>query len=197
MTDITCIPAGGPAAATAGAGGLPPLPDFQNTELWPLLLRWSNAATGAPKIAAAEHVEGALGRLMRDYAGAVLARVGTLPSQPNDGRGEPEREAFEAWVVEFDCGPNLDRTACFYDSFNVQRAWAAWLAGVAWRALTAAPAEPAAPADPVLVPRRFVPVGKSEPKCRDCADFGPICPNSGKPCGSVAPIGAAQKGRAD
>ncbi len=41
MTDITCIPAGGPAAATTGAGALPPLPDFQNTELWPLLLRWS------------------------------------------------------------------------------------------------------------------------------------------------------------
>ncbi len=25
-----------------------------------------------------------------------------------------------------------------------------------------------------------------EPKCRDCADFGPICPNSGKPCGGAA-----------
>lgn len=23
-------------------------------------------------------------------------------------------------------------------------------------------------------------------KCRDCADFGPICPNSGKPCGGAA-----------
>ncbi len=76
MTDITCIPAGGPAAATAGAGGLPPLPDFQNTELWPLLLRWSNAATGAPKLAAAKRVESELGRLMRDYRCAPIAEHG-------------------------------------------------------------------------------------------------------------------------
>ncbi len=67
MTDITCIPAGGPAAATTGAGALPPLPDFQNTELWTLLLRWSNAATGAPKLAAAERVEAELGRMLERH----------------------------------------------------------------------------------------------------------------------------------
>lgn len=29
--------------------------------------------------------------------------------------------------------------------------------------------------------------GEDLRKCRDCADFGPICPNSGKPCGGDQP----------
>lgn len=34
--------------------------------------------------------------------------------------------------------------------------------------------------------------GARRPMCRDCADFGPICPNSGKPCASPAPaVGAS------
>jgi len=30
-----------------------------------------------------------------------------------------------------------------------------------------------------------------KPMCRDCADFGPICPNSGKPCPTPPPEGNA------
>jgi hypothetical protein len=29
-------------------------------------------------------------------------------------------------------------------------------------------------------------MANDQPMCRDCADFGPICPNSGKPCDSAA-----------
>lgn len=32
----------------------------------------------------------------------------------------------------------------------------------------------------------LAPDQRCRPQCRDCADFGPVCPNSGKPCGGVA-----------
>ena len=36
------------------------------------------------------------------------------------------------------------------------------------------------------VVEKFTPV--THPVCRDCADFGPICPNTGKPCGGEVSI---------
>lgn len=46
--------------------------------------------------------------------------------------------------------------------------------------------EPSAQAPTAVQPESLAAEYDDAPKCRDCADFGPICPSSGRPCGSSA-----------
>ena len=94
------------------------------------------------------------------------------PKVPQPLPVRDEREAFEAWCNRTFVVNKLSRWRDGYEDVKFAYAWEAWQA----RASITQSAPEAA---------KGVPADEG-PKCRDCADFGPICPNSGLPCGKAA-----------
>jgi hypothetical protein len=93
--------------------------------------------------------------------------IDALPAttQPVQQDTDPCKEDWDRYLSTLDGAPLPDP----YNGFRAGWHFAA-------RRLATPPAE-----------KQAAPSGEDKPKCRDCADFGPICPNSGRPCATPAP----------
>jgi hypothetical protein len=95
--------------------------------------------------------------------------IDALPATTQPAQQDTALSAFDlAVATELPCVSTVE-----YNSHEICK----WFAANVRKRLAATP-----PAE-----KQAAPSGEDKPKCRDCADFGPICPNSGRPCATPAP----------